>query len=255
MFEPHLFDDACALTGIDPAGVSDFVFREGAWPGGVSARLTDGSETKILKLEDWKDEFNLLKLFYAAPRCTLCTDFSGEYADLSAGDPWLRGRDGSYLFEDGRTAVLVRTEAGDRAARRAEEDGWLEVHDLPLETWMVNFEFVGRYKRDYVPKRLLARRLFGLPTPSYGRPLGIGAPMGWVTTILRTCIAWGSRWRWFRTGGLRLAQSRPALAYLRWNRDRKARRHSTRYESRMAFVRRVITRSPDGAGVDGVASS
>jgi len=178
VFEPHLYEEACALAGIDPADVADFRFRHGDWPGGVTARLKDGSEHKILKLEELKDEFNLLKLFYTAPRCNLCTDFSGEYADLSVGDPWLRGRDGKYLFEDGWTAALVRTAAGDEVVRRAEEDGWLKVTDIPLETWMVNFEFAGRYKRDFVPKRSKLRRLFGLPTPTYGRPIGTGVLTG-----------------------------------------------------------------------------
>jgi len=254
VFEPHLYEEACALAGLDPDDVEDFRFRHGDWPGGVTAKLRDGTERKILKLEEMKDEFNLLKLFYTAPRCTACTDFSGEYSDLSVGDPWLRGSDGSYLFDDGWTSVLVRTEAGDEAVRRAEADGALEVTEIPLETWMVNFEFSGRYKRDFVPKLNTLRGMAGLPTPRYGREIARGGPKGWVTTALRWLIRSLARWRWFRVLGITLAQTRPSLAFLRWNRARKASKYVERYDRRLSFVRTLVPLTPR-AGANGAGAS
>ena len=260
VFEPHLYEEACELAGLDPDDVEDFRFRHGDWPGGVTARMRDGTEKKILKLEEMKDEFNLLKLFYTAPRCTACTDFSGEYSDLSVGDPWLRGSDGSYLFDDGWTSVLVRTEAGDEAIRRAEADGVLEVTEIPLETWMVNFEFSGRYKRDFVPKLNSLRRWVGLPTPRYGREIARGGAKGWVTTALRWLIRSLARWRWFRVLGVTLAQTPPAIAFLRWNRARKASSYVERYDRRLEFVRTLVPLKPragstNGAGRNGATTN
>lgn len=255
VFEPHLYDEACELAGIDPTDVDDFRFRHGDWPGGVTARLRDGSEKKILKLEEMKDEFNLLKLFYTAPRCTLCTDFSGEYADLSVGDPWLRGPDGGYLFDDGWTSILVRTEAGDEAIRHAEEDGHLRVTEIPVETWMVNFEFSGRYKRDFVPKLNALRRAVGLPAPSYGREIAKGGPKGWPFAVLRSVIRFLARWKWFRVLGVTLAQSRPALAYFRWNRGRKARKYVDGYDRRLSFVNTLTPLKPRGETTNGTRAA
>jgi coenzyme F420 hydrogenase subunit beta len=247
VFEPHLFVEACEQLDVDPRDVSDFRFRHGDWPGGVFAVLKDGTERKVLKFEEMKDEFNVLKLLYAAPRCNMCTDFSAEYADIAVGDPWLRGPDGQYLFEDGRTTVLVRTEAGEEAVQRAVEARWLAVREIPLETWMVNFEYSGRYKRDFVPKNLELRRLAGLPAPRYDRELPLAASKGWLKATLRTVIRSLGRYKWFRRPAVKLAQSRPAIAYLRWNRARKAGRFTTEFDRRMAFVQRLnagLTSSP-----------
>ena len=58
------------------------------------ATLREGESVKLPKLEEMKDQFNLLKAFYTPIRCNMCTDFSVEYTDLAVGDPWLRGPDG-----------------------------------------------------------------------------------------------------------------------------------------------------------------
>lgn len=241
-FEPTVYEEVLAVSGIDPADVENFEFREGRWPGNATVRLRDGSQQNLFKFEEMKDAFNTLKLFYTAPRCNLCTDFSGEYADLSVGDPWLRGADGSYTFPDGWSTVLVRTEAGEVAVDRAVSDGWLETTDISPDDWGVNFEFSGGYKRDFIPKRTAFRRLLGLPAPEYGRALRLGRASGWLPMIARILLISMSRWAWFRKFGLRLAQSPPALAYFRWNRGQKARKHVDNYDRRLAFVRSLAVR-------------
>ena len=54
---------------------------------------------------------------FQRPQCNYCGDFSAEHADLSAGG----------IGADGWTILLVRSERGDKALRRAVEKGYLEV--------------------------------------------------------------------------------------------------------------------------------
>lgn len=239
VFEPTLAEEACEMAGLDPGRLRDFQFRYGDWPGGVHAILDDGSEHKVLALEEMKDEFNFLKLFYTAPRCNLCTDFSAEYADLAVGDPWLRDEKGDYPYHDGWTTVLVRTEAGDEAVRRAETDGWIGTEAIDLDFYMMNFEFSGRYKRDYVPKKLKLRELIGLAVPEYERELPPGPASGWPSAVARTVIGWLGRSKLFRRLALTLIQTRPGLAFLRWNRKRKASRYADGLEERRRFVQEL----------------
>lgn len=229
VFEPHLFDDVCEFSGISKNDVADIHFRHGEWPGGVVAELRDGRKKKVLKLEDMKDEFNLLKLFYSAPRCNMCVDFSAEFADIAVGDPWLRGPDGSYLFEDGRTTVLIRTDVGDNLVRMAAEAGYLNLRDLPLKTYMVNFEKDARYKRDFVPKNILLRKLLRLKIPDYNRPIGNGKPIGFLPMLFKSGIRFMGQYKWFRKWALTLAQTKLAIALFAWNRKRKAKKFTTVY--------------------------
>jgi coenzyme F420-reducing hydrogenase beta subunit len=97
-------------------------------------------------------------------------DFSAEHADIAVGDPWLKGRDGKLLFTDNRTTVLVRTDIGDQVIRMAEAEGYIKLEQIDLKTYMVNFEGGARYKRSFLPKNILLRRLVGKPVPKYHRP-------------------------------------------------------------------------------------
>lgn len=236
VFEPYVLDDLCEFNGIKKEDVVNVDFRYGDWPGGVYAQLRDGSVRKALKLEEMKDEFNLLKIFYTAPRCNMCIDFSAEHADLAVGDPWLRGPDGKYLFEDGRTTVLTRTEIGDRIVSMAAADRYINVKEIPLKTYMVNFEGNARYKRDLVPKNIMLRKLFKLPVPEYNRPIGRGKLSGFLPALLRISILAMARFKWFRRLGMSLAQTRPAIAYLAWNRKRKAKKFAATYRRLERFV-------------------
>lgn len=239
VFEPYLFDDICEFNGLPKENVADLHFRHGEWPGGVVTEFKDGTTQKVLKLEEMKDEFNMLKLFYTAPRCNMCVDFSAEYADLAVGDPWLRGADGNYLFEDGRTTVLIRTEIGGQIVQSATAEGYISIKEIPLQTYMVNFEKSGRYKRDFVPKNIMLRKLFGLPTPEYHRPIARGKLSGFIPMLLRSAVLSLSRFKWFRKLGLSLAQTRPAIAFFAWNRKRKAKKFADMYARFEKFIERL----------------
>lgn len=240
VFEPHMLDDLCELQSRRKEDVVDLQFRYGEWPGGVVAEFHDSTKSSLLRLEEMKDQFNVLKLLYTAPRCNMCIDFSAEYADLAVGDPWLRGRDGAYLFEDNRTTVLVRTEIGERMIEMAEREGYIGVQDIPLKTYMANFEANARYKRDFVPKNILMRKLVGLGAPDYNRKVGYGKVTGLVPFVLRTAILVMARLRWVRKLALLAAQSRPAITYLAWNRRRKARRFAEAWPRLEKFAEELL---------------
>jgi hypothetical protein len=238
VFEPKLLDDLCDFSGLDRRDLVDLEFRGGSWPGGILARMRDGSVKKVLKMEEMRDEFNTLKLFYTPPRCTMCTDFSAEYADIAVGDPWLRGPDGKLLYQDGRTTVLIRTAVGEEVVRSAESDGFVKLEPLSVKTWMMNFEGSASYKRDFVPINIRLRERLRLPVPHYRRAMGRHRPRAAVSVLFRSVVLALARSRAFRRAGLALAQTSPALSFFRWNRRRKERKFSARYARMEAFTAR-----------------
>jgi coenzyme F420 hydrogenase subunit beta len=243
-FEPYVLDDLCEFSGFRREEVVEFGFRHGTWPGGIVATLRDGSSKKLLKLEEMRDEFNLLKKFYTPSRCNTCIDFSAEHADIAVGDPWLKGRDGKLMFTDNRTTVLIRTDIGEEVVRMAVDAAYIEVEELPLKTFMVNFESSARYKRSFVPKNIWLRRWAGLPTPKYHRELPLGKPKDFLPVLVNNAILGASKFKWFRRFALALAQTPPAIAYFAWNRRRKEKKFSAAYSKHEAFVRKVSPARP-----------
>jgi len=235
-FEPRVFDELCEFHHVSPEDVVDLQFRGGAWPGGIHATLKDGTHMKVLKNEEMKDEFNLLKKFYTPERCNMCIDFSAEYCDLACGDPWLRGPDGEYLFTDDRTTVITRSERADQVVDSAVAAKMIEIEEIPLKTFMVNFETSARYKREFVPANIEIHRKLGHAVPHYSRQM---PPLSLATR----CLAWASFLRgrvaqskWLRMLGLRLAQTPLAIAAFRFRRRQKAEQFAARYAQKERFV-------------------
>ena len=235
-FEPNLLDELCEFKGVQREEVTNLDFRHGVWPGGVYAEFRDGSKKKVLKLEEMKDEFNTLKMLYTPSRCNMCVDFSAEYADLAVGDPWLRGPDGKYLFEDNRTTIVTRTEFGEEIIRLAAADGYINVKEIPIETWMVNFESSARYKRDFVPKNIMWRKFLGLPVPRYNRTIGHGKVSGFLPMLVKNSILGMARYKWFKKIFLFCVQTRPMIAWYARNRKRKETNFAAAYPRLQKFV-------------------
>ncbi|MDB4308073.1 Coenzyme F420 hydrogenase/dehydrogenase, beta subunit C-terminal domain [Gammaproteobacteria bacterium] len=222
-FEPKVYDELCEINGVQKKDIKHLDFRAGHWPGTILATLQDGTNTKVLKAEEMRDEFNLLKMFYAPERCNMCIDFSAEYADIAVGDPWLRGRpDGDFIFSDGRTGVITRTEIGDRMVQEAAEAGLIRVEEISIKTFMVNWERAARYKRAFVPQNIKILRRLGRKVPDYNRPLPKGTVIEFIQTFVKFFNYRLAKYKWYRMMGLRVFQTKAALAYFRWNRNKKA---------------------------------
>ena len=238
VYEPYLFDDVCKIIGHRKEEVLDFHFRYGHWPGTIVMEFKDGSNEKVLKFEEIKDEINVLKLFYSPSRCNCCIDFSAEYADISVADPWLRSQNGDYLYKDKRTCMLIRTDIGDEVIEKAVLDGYIETIGIPLTTYMVNFEVSGGFKRDLVPKMIKLRELIHLPVPKYNRKIRqINKFRGTIFTIIKAGLLYMSKWTLFRLFALHLFQTKPIIALFAWNRKRKSEQFSNKYQKRLTIVK------------------
>jgi hypothetical protein len=105
---------------------------------------------------------------------------------------------------------------------------------------MMNFERSASYKRDFVPKNMRLRKSLGLPVPRYNRAVAGGKRTTWPSVIVKNAVLLLAKLRWFRRLCLFLAQTRPAITWLAWNRKRKARRHATAYGKLEKFVGQLM---------------
>jgi coenzyme F420 hydrogenase subunit beta len=154
----HGLLDLLRSIQVDPEEVRSIRFRGNGWPGMFTVAFKE--ESRLPRSITYMDSWGFLQK-YRPYRCHLCPDGTGEFADLSCGDPWYRGIPEN---EVGNSLVLVRTDRGRAILRGAIESGYVILR--PVEPWVLKESqknLLG--KRQAIWGRLLAMRLLGVPTP------------------------------------------------------------------------------------------
>jgi coenzyme F420 hydrogenase subunit beta len=145
--------------------VTGIRYRGRGWPG-TFAVWTNGSKKPAVEIP-YSEAWGFLQK-YRPYRCYLCPDGTGELADISCGDPWYREtRDGG----EGYSLVLLRTERGREIFHKAIREGYIKGEQVKPEV-LPKSQPGFPEKRGAIWGRLLAMKVFGIPTPTYeGWPL------------------------------------------------------------------------------------
>ena len=152
--------DLLRKYGLDEGDVDEIRYRGRGWPGGFSVRLKGHSEWK--QLATYEEAWGFLQK-YRPSRCYLCPDGTGEFADISCGDPWYRRIEKHEL---GMSLVLVRTERGREIVRGALQAGYVQLKSVRPEVLELSQkELLG--KRGSIWGRLVTMKAFGVPAPSF----------------------------------------------------------------------------------------
>jgi coenzyme F420 hydrogenase subunit beta len=97
--------EAVRSLGIEPDDVASVRYRGQGWPGRFTVRSRSGKVRSLSYEESWGDILQRHRQW----RCMVCPDHTGEFADISVGDPWYRTPGEG---DQGESLVLVRTERG-----------------------------------------------------------------------------------------------------------------------------------------------
>ncbi len=143
--------------GIDPNQVQELRYRGNGWPGNFAVTLK--GQSIPVGQKTYKESWGILQAY--RPYSThVCPDGTGEDADISCGDPWYREvRNG----EAGSSLVVVRTERGREIICKAIEAGYVVLEQADPQK-LVDSQRNLLAKRGAIWGRLLAFKLFGLPT-------------------------------------------------------------------------------------------
>lgn len=168
--EPYVQYDILKSRGIDPAGISRFNFRGGAWPGGFHIVNRD-QKGIALHTTMYTTILNILFKIYGASRCYLCIDAVSEYADLSFGDFWAQDYLEDYSRLERCTLVSQRTDRGREILRQAEKDGAVTLYPLPPERYSKRILNMAKGKKNVNLARITRLKSRGQAVPDYHFPV------------------------------------------------------------------------------------
>lgn len=151
-------EDAIRHLGIDPDEVTRVDYRGEGWPGEFRVETAAGHRASMSYAEAWGGLTRQRQW-----RCLVCPDHTGEFADLSVGDPWYRPVGAG---EAGRSLVVVRTERGRALLESALASGALDGTVLPLER-LPESQPGLESTRGAVWGRRVAMTLLGMPAPRF----------------------------------------------------------------------------------------
>ena len=144
----------------DPRSVTSVRYRGNGWPGKATV-TTDDATYELTYQQSWGEILQKHRPW----RCYTCADHTGEFGDVSVGDPWYRPIPEG---EPGRSLILVRTERGRQVVQAAMSAGYLHLEPANpsiVEASQKGFPSV----RGSVWGRLWTSRLMGVVAPSYRR--------------------------------------------------------------------------------------
>jgi len=106
-------------------------YRGHGWPGNMVAKWQNAkaqsTSAKLSYAEGWGEILQQ----YRQWRCYVCTDHTGEQADISVGDPWQRPTD---TDDPGRSLLIVRTPRGRALLDHAIAAGYLVAEPVDPDT-------------------------------------------------------------------------------------------------------------------------
>jgi len=108
------------VVGGDSCKVDNIRFRGNGWPGMWVLGYWVGERINK-KVLTYQESWGFLQK-YRQWRCYICPDHTGEFSDISVGDPWYRGNGGDDL---GKSLVVVRTELGRKILHEAADAGYI----------------------------------------------------------------------------------------------------------------------------------
>lgn len=140
--------------------IENIRYRGNGWPGNVRVKLKgQDCNYEMPYIQAWGDVLTK----YGQLRCRLCPDSTGEFADISCGDPWYRDISPDEM---GHSLVLARTDNGRSFIGSASDASFVELKQIaPGRVMQSQRSLMG--KRRQLWGRIFVMRLFGVPVPKF----------------------------------------------------------------------------------------
>jgi coenzyme F420 hydrogenase subunit beta len=174
--DPQGMRDMLAHYGIDERGMARLVYRHGKLPGFWRAEMRDGRELYLpypgIGARGYrptsKECLTFLFKLYSPRRCRMCIDGFAEFADISIGDPYLKGWQGMERLKQGYNLVFARTPRGLALLEEAAGAGAIVLEPLSRAQALDSELPMIRAKRTRALYTIGRQRSAGRIAPEYG---------------------------------------------------------------------------------------
>ena len=140
--------------------IADFFYRSRGYPGKSIATLRDNSQ-KEYPFQDYG--FIYGNFCFAPPGCFYCSDPVPDYADIVAGDPWMK----KFRSEKaGVNLILTRTPRGKEIIDKAVQDKFINVTPLSRDELLSTDSMrIFKFKKHCFLEKLKLAQLTGKHVP------------------------------------------------------------------------------------------
>ncbi len=170
--------DLMESLNVDPEYAEEIRYRGKGWPGKFAVRLKGEEEAK--EIMTYMDSWGFINK-YRPYRCYLCPDGTGEFADISCGDPWYREK---KVDAFGYSLALARTENGRKILQGAISAGYVTLEKVESKI-LIDSQLNLLAKRGAIWGRLVTMKAFGIPIP---RLVGFSLFKNWLKLPLKEKI-------------------------------------------------------------------
>lgn len=151
-----------SVLGVKPEEVEGIRYRGCGWPGATMVKKVKDGNGQVCQMTYEESWGNILS-HYGQFRCRICPDSTGEFADISCGDPWYRE---IKPDEQGWSLALVRTERGRKILHEAIKAGYVKLESVGPSTVPRSQEALLARRR-HLWGRLLIMRIMRIPVPHF----------------------------------------------------------------------------------------
>lgn len=143
--------------------VRRFAYRGNGWPGMTRVETHDGSIHEMDYATSWGTILNK----YLQPRCKICPDGTGEFADVVCADAWY-GKDGypDFAEQEGRSLIISRNDVGEALVNACVRAGYLSTSPLAVPE-ISKMQPYQETRKKMVLARVLALRLLFRRAPKF----------------------------------------------------------------------------------------
>lgn len=179
-------DRILSELGCKDSALAEFRYRGNGWPGQTTAVTTGGTTASMTYERSWGEFLSK----YVQYRCKICPDAVGGSADIAAADAWYGGESGYPQFEerDGRSLVLVRSQAGQNLLDAATRLGLVAIEPLAVSEIDLMQPAQARRKRLVSSRRAAALTLLQPMPEMAGTMVGEAAATARISERLRSYL-------------------------------------------------------------------
>jgi len=150
-----------SALGVKPEQTEELRYRGCGWPGSTTVKIK-GNKGQMRQM-GYEESWGNILSHWGQFRCRICPDSTGEFADISCGDPWHREIKEN---EQGWSLVVVRTEKGKEILHEAIKAGYVNLERVGPET-IPRSQKALLVRRRHLWGRLLMMSMMGVPVPRY----------------------------------------------------------------------------------------